>query len=110
MRLSSLVDTNSVYDPNSLYYIEDNNELLEILEFLERGLKDITIHLMSKQVKLSFSNEKPVDSNVLKSFHSNLDQFYEDQIKQQLSFPIRLHNFEHMSPYLKHYLNNFGDP
>ncbi|CDW86978.1 histidine decarboxylase [Stylonychia lemnae] len=58
------------------------------------------------QPQLRFHNHEKTN---LQSFHQNLQRKFQDQTMRQLSFPIRNHNFEHMSPYLRYYLNNHGD-
>ena len=39
-----------------------------------------------------------------------MQAFYDENMKNVLSFPEAFHSFMHLSPYLRHYINNHGDP
>ncbi|CDW75653.1 histidine decarboxylase [Stylonychia lemnae] len=68
--------------------------------------KESTIQKLDSVPSLRFHNHERAN---LQSFHQNLQKKFDDHTTRQLSFPIRHHNFEHMGPYLRHYLNNHGD-
>lgn len=72
---------------------------------------------MLRKIKLDFAAapvlnfwKKQTPSVTLDSFHSECQQKFDQQTERMLSFPIRHANFEKLSPYLRHYLNNHGDP
>eukprot|EP00347_Sterkiella_histriomuscorum_P015003 403358683 len=109
---------------NQYFYIEDLEEIIEkvkykILDFKNSSNQQYILtkgnlqQLNNNSPNLSFW-EQSQSSNYSKEikideYHLNLQSELDKQTNQQLSFPIRHHNFEKMSPYLRHYLNNHGD-
>ncbi len=48
-------------------------------------------------------------SAIISSFHNTTQAFFDKNMSNVLSFPVAYHNFEHLAPYLRHYINNHGD-
>eukprot|EP00347_Sterkiella_histriomuscorum_P019172 403342664 len=109
---------------NQYHYISEYEEIIEKLkqklsEFKtqsQQKYRNISKlqELNNNSPQLSFWDQKPqktfIDTNEISQYHQDLQKEFDDQTQQQFSFPIRHHNFEKMSPYLRHYLNNHGDP
>ncbi|CDW73806.1 UNKNOWN [Stylonychia lemnae] len=90
-------------------------QMCEVPQYLPQLIDDRKSSMQVKQLLDSQYDDKGVDKFHnheiinLQSFHQDLQSKFDDHTLRQLSFPTRHHNFEHMSPYLRHYLNNHGD-
>ncbi|CDW87926.1 histidine decarboxylase [Stylonychia lemnae] len=58
--------------------------------------------------RLQLNNQR-ISKVQFEQFHESLQQELDAVKENQLSFPIRQHDFQNMGVYLKYYFNNYGD-